>query len=385
MFEIIFANAFFWINFVGVIAFVAFMYFKSSEYALVEGGIQIGATFLYLLLIYFICFTSTYKIWDKEILTTKIDHFSYYEQWDELVVYYTYIRCGKSTIPVMHTRIDHHSPYWTADYKDGSVRIEMSSYAKAQDKYGGRFVALSHGGQVSHGDGNKYESYPTDVIPISFTHNYENWIRASMLTILKKQGVSQLITNNLVNLAKYPGMIDGEYGQPYFYRVINFTTNNLDSIEKSLSEYCGEYSPEKKINLLMYVVQNQPRDFKNVLEYYWEGTKKNDSVVLISVDKKGQIQWSDTMSFTKNGMYLTELRHLKGNINKDGTKIASEIISNVNENWSKTSMKDYEYLKKDLTLPMSSQIIIVILNILLTVGISIYFTHNDINKDTMGV
>ncbi len=94
------------------------------------------------------------------------------------------------------------------------------------------------------------------------------------------------------------------------------------------------------------------------------------------------MNWSDSISWTKNGTYITEAKNFTyGFDSEENTKnLYNQITNNVMHNWERVPMKTFEYLKSELQLPTWFQIMIFFINLALNTILMMIFLKNGFNK-----
>lgn len=397
MIDLVFRNQIFWINIIATLIAVVVMFIMKKKFHILEALAQFVATFLVLLIVYVIGFETNFELRDQEVWNGNIQKFVYYEEWKELVHYTVQVPAGTDSKgntryrTEFRTRIDYHSPRWEIETTIGGFYSSKEAFKKAVSLYGSIFVDMNRFSQVSHGDGNKYESYPKNIIAVSKWNSYINYIRASRYTILKKRGNEEAIQMYIKfgRFIPYPKLSSGDFSQDYFFRVINTAKFNkpIINLEKKLSEFCAKYSGEKQFNLIVYITSNVNADFKYALEEYWKSAHKNDTIIIFSIDKEGLIEWADTISWTERGDYITEIKHFSGTFGTEEgqNNIYKQITENILNRWERISMEKFEYLKSDLRLPTWFQIMVLFINIITNTILFFVFLKNRFDKgDSLG-
>ena len=174
----------FWINLAIPFGVLLYLTMTNKEYVLKEFGIQMGATLVYLVLIYSLLFTTTTNLMDNEYWNSKVKSFTYFEEWTEKVETTESYECGTSKSPKTCSRTkisyDYHYPsYELRTTLNETLKITKKDYISARNKFGSKEVDIYRSGKVSFGDGDKYVSYPNYDIPTSQSHFYENLLKAS--------------------------------------------------------------------------------------------------------------------------------------------------------------------------------------------------------------
>ena len=384
LFEIIFANFGFWANIMLPIASAAFLYFTHKEYILKEFGIQAGSTFVFVVLIYSLLFSTTTDLIDNEFWSAKVSKFEYYEEWKEEVTYTESYSCGTSKNPRTctrtKTRIDYHAPYWQITTSNGeTVHTTRSEYKTASNKFGHREVDIRRFDQVSFGDGDKYVSIPNIVIPTSVSHTYENLVKAVKSNVIHTK-VPQASINQALKagtLKDYPTRYKDKYGAPKLNRFIDVTGKVSADYLNPLNDMSIAIGQQKQGNPIIYVV-NEPRSFTDVISQHWAKGKKNDITLVIGIDDTGLIIWSDVITYTNNTDFIVDMQNgfIDLNMNTDSAKVLETYKKYIHSSYVRKPMKEFAYLKDNITLEWYWQVLIFLMNAALTTFITWKFLNN---------
>lgn len=394
MVSIILANFGFWINCLIPIVLGLYLLYTKNEYILKEFGIQLGATLLYVSVIYSFLFYYTTDLQDKEYHNGRVTSFEYYEEWTEEITY-TEDECSGSgenetCTSVTKTSEDYHAPYWVYNTSNSEEQdIEKQDYTNASSRFGSSKVEISRSDKVSHNDGDKYVVYPTQIIPTSVEHLYTNYVTAAKNNVIHTKVPKEEITQleNSGKLVKYPEIYLGEYGESKLNRVINTTNavpgalNIHDSITREklnlISSKIGSY---KQVNPIIYIT-DEDSSFKYALEQYWNKAKKNDVVLILGINKSsGVIEWSDCIAWTNNTDFEVDCKNKFQGLKVNDPSVLNIFEDLIQREYIRKPMKEFEYLKENITLEWYYQLLIILGNIALTFGISLYTMKNNESK-----
>lgn len=381
MFEIILYNFGLWFNILVPITIAFYLAITHKEYIWKEFGIQIAATFAYMFIIYAVLFSITTNLIDNEYWNGKVSSFEYYEEWTELVTYTESYSCGKNTCTRTKTRRDHHSPYWIINTSNGEIiHISENDYLKASRKFGHTEVDIYHSNQVSINDGDKYVSIPNIIIPTSVSHSYENLVVAANHNVIHvkvpEENIKQLVENNKLHF--YPEQYIGRYGELKLDRLIDISRSSQSNIiREDLDLLSDRIGKSKQANPIIYITK-EGRDFKPALEQYWNKSKKNDVVLILGVDDNSTIVWSDVIAWTNNTDFLVDCsNNFEGkNIKTQPKEIVFELGNLIQNGYIRKPMKEFEYLKENITLEWYWQFFIFLGNLALSTWIFYYMMHN---------
>lgn len=381
IFGVIVINKGLWLNFLIPFAIGAFLLFGNKIYAIKEFATQVGVTTIFLFGVYSILFSQTTNLIDYEYWNGKISKLEFIEKWTEEVTYTDEVCSGsgndRSCTTVVRTEDVYHSPYWQIVTSNGEIiSITKQQYARAARLFGHKWEDVIRFDQVSHGDGNKYVSYPNKVIPTSVKHSYSNYVIASKTNVINEQVGEQEIEFNLKNgtLREYPTQHIGYYGETRLDRVIDTVgVADINNLTQHLNMISVEYGAKKEINPIIYIT-SEPRSFKRILRYYWSGAKKNDVVFIFGVNKESkEIIWSDVITYTDNTDFIVDIKNNFKEVKINDTATIIEKIDTLVKQFKRKAMKDYAYLKANIGLDWYWQLMAFVLNGILNGIIFLHF------------
>ncbi|RLC45163.1 MAG: hypothetical protein DRH57_08515 [Candidatus Cloacimonadota bacterium] len=384
LFEIVFANFGFWFNFALPVASALYLALTHKEYIWKEFGIQAGSTFVFVVLIYSLLFSTTTDLIDNEYWSAKVSKFEYYEEWKEEVTYTESYSCGSSKNPKTctrtKTRIDYHPPYWQITTSNGEiVSMTRSEYKTASNQFGHKEVDIRRFDQVSWGDGDKYVSVPNIIIPTSVSHTYENLVKAVKSNVVHTKVPQENIDLALKDgiLKDYPTRYKDKFGAPKLNRFIDVTGVVKADYINPLNAMSIAIGQVKQGNPIIYVV-NEPRSFTDVISQHWSKGKKNDVTLVVGIDDSGLIVWTDVITYTNNTDFIVDMQNdfLNLDMNKDSTKILAIYKKHVMNGYIRKEMKEFAYLKDNITLEWYWQLFIFLMNAALTTFITWKFLNN---------
>lgn len=370
MIDIILANYGLWFNILLLIGIGAYlMITQTGKYIFREFALQIAISALILFGTFSLFFYTTTDLMDTEQWNGKVERFEYYEEWRELV-HYTEQRCSggkhRTCHTVQKTRIDYHAPYYQLHTNLGeTVSIDRKNFLLAQSNFGSDEVDMYRSGQVSFGDGDKYVSYPSVVIPTSVSHQYENYVVAAKDNILnKKVSEKQMEMYKSKNLIlAYPKTSASAYGDIAFDRVVsNVISQDLEKkFQTQLDQLATAYGSSKQVNPMIYITRADQKLFY-AIQQDWKLGKNNDAVLVLGVDASNKIVWSNCLAWSKNKMFNTICKREFVGKKLDDPFLIPSFGANIKENYQRKTMKEFEYLKENITIDWKWQFLIFALN-----------------------
>jgi len=379
MFELLLNNFFLWANILIVVIFTLYQLINNKQISLKEFFIQIVVTIVSLSIIMFLIIKFGMNISQKEILNTTVDKFVYEEPWTEEYdcseeVCSTDSSGNKSCHTVTKTCYTRHdSLFYIVDTDRDHINISRSAYKNAVKDFGSYEKKMNRYSQEFYskqkGEGDIWYSIPDIVIPVAKYHRYLNYILGSEETIQKYKGEKKY------NVLPYPKIHNGRYGTIEVNRVIGYSNFEL---EKQMDLLNADLGKIKQINAFLYVT-DKPRDFKDSLVIAWKGGNKNDSILILGVDKKGNVIWSDSINWSDNEKYGIMLEKSFNGLNINDNKIVNTYKDIILKYWKRLSMEEkYGYLKTEIEIPWYYQVLIILFNLTLNFFLYRYFLKNNI-------
>ncbi len=380
MIDIIIQNFGFWFNVIIPVVFSLYLVFTNREYIWKEFGIQFGVSLIYALSMYAILFASTTDLMDKEYWNSKVSKFEYYESWTELVHYTEEICSGSGNNrhckTISKTRHDYHPPYWQLSTTNGeTLNIDKKQFLQAANEFGSDEKKLHRSDQVSWGDGNMFISIPTKNIPVSISHSYTNYVTAAKNNVIHTKDLQENIDILIKSgkLKPYPSEYEGIYGEKKLDRIIDTVGINTGNLINELDLASIEIGAKKQANPIIYIT-DLDRSFKNSLEFYWNKAKKNDIILVLGIDKFGKIEWSDVITWTNNTDFIVDCGINFQNL--EVSTILPVFTKLIHDEYIRKPMKEFEYLKENITLEWYWQFIIILGNLILSFFTTKYFLEN---------
>lgn len=367
LFKVVWQNVGFWILL--LIAVIFGLYRKITnpvEFMWRELPIQLGVSFLSLLILFSIFFTTATDLSDTEIWNGHVTLAEYYEEWTE--EHTSTDEDGNTT--TTHT---YHAPEWKLLTTAGNCDVSQEIYQTYRRQYGNETEKnLFRSSQSSIGDGDMYyvdcEVSSKAIMPASRPHRFINYLRASD-SIRKIQGGMLGFTNLLV---QYPTVYNSNFGPIEVDRVIEAgvkaPTAWKNAVENLLDKELVKLGPQKEVNVLVYLVGTKDVRFAEALKEKWVHGKKNDVIVVIGTTEFPYVDWAQIISWTKVEEFKINLRN--GILDLKDISHASNLVRLITEEIRKPGnkggfvrphMKEFEYLIGDISLPIWCQFLIVIL------------------------
>ena len=211
--------------------------------------------------------------------------------------------------------------------------------------------------------------------PYSRTSEYTNYVKGSPDTLFRHQGLTAKFKDVL---PEYPKNI---YDYYHLDRLVTVGTVLADVAmwNKDLMQLNADLGSSKQVNAVVVITKDQPEDYFYALEQQWIGGKKNDVVLVINVDSSGKISWVNSMAWTDNKIFQVALRDSILQVGSlDREKIVASLRTNINQNFVRKPMKDFQYLSRLIKPTTGQWIFSMVFGLALSVGMGILLLKNDV-------
>lgn len=160
---------------------------------------------------------------------------------------------------------------------------------------------------------------------------------------------------------------------------VGVTVPDQNEWNRSLSEVNGELGRAKQVNVIVVLVKSLPDDYLYALEEQWIGGKKNDVVLVVSVDDQMKPLWAGVLCWTTNELFKVKLRDDVMNdavVTRDA--VIKDLETNVSQYYERKPMKDFEYLSSSITPSTTEWVITLIIGLFVAIGLVVFFQINDV-------
>lgn len=206
--------------------------------------------------------------------------------------------------------------------------------------------------------------------PTAVEHSYRNYIKAAPDTLFRHQGLK----------AKYQGRLPAYPGRVYDYyrldRVVTVGVSLPDAAEWSaeLTQINAELGRARQANMIIVLVRNMPGEYYYALEEAWIGGKKNDVVLVVSVDDAMKPQWAEVMAWTTRSIFKVKLRDdIMDEPVLDRKAAMAALRTNVSTYFQRKPMKEFEYLRASATPSTTQWVVTLLISVITAIGLTWYF------------
>lgn len=198
----------------------------------------------------------------------------------------------------------------------------------------------------------------------SIESSYINYIKASPNSIFHYMQTE--VGQYHEKIPEYPSVID-------YYR-INRVIGGDELLNVTLNDGLRSLGTQKEVNIIVVKTTEKSSNYGKALEQVWLGGKKNDIVVVISLDGN-KINWTYVFSWSKQSIVNVQIRDAINNLGTyDSLKVGQIILENTQKSFVRKSMKEFEYLLNEFSPPTWVLVLTLIFGSLLSFGFS-YWCH----------
>lgn len=206
--------------------------------------------------------------------------------------------------------------------------------------------------------------------PVSLTESYINYLKASEHSLFND---SKLLNKYSDRVPEYPAKV---YDYHYIDRVL------LDKVElpdaakwnRALADMVKELGSKHQVNTVVIFTSVPEQDYYNAVRQKWLGGKKNDVILIIGTPNFPDIAWVRVLSWTDNELFKVELQDDVYNLKKITAPepVLAQMHDHIVKNFVRKSMKDFEYLKDEVSPEPQWYVIAILLAVAACLGIHYY-------------
>lgn len=198
---------------------------------------------------------------------------------------------------------------------------------------------------------------------------YKNYIRAAVNTLFKA-GEAEIVET------RYPRVFDYYNLNRVVYDGVAIPPADLSAWNRSVS-YMNRDLRAIGANVII-VVTDKPESYADGLAFTWGGHNINDVVVTIGVaGDEDNISWVDVRSWSAQSLVNVQIKDAITKIGMvDHDRINEAIMTAVNASYTLQDMEAFSYLKDDISLPVTTIILALMMILVFTPLITFYFARH---------
>ena len=210
--------------------------------------------------------------------------------------------------------------------------------------------------------------------PVTREHGYDSYIKAAPGTLFRYQGQ---LERYAATVPKYPQRVY-DYWHDDRLVTVGIAVEEPRAWNADLQELNAELGAPKQANIIVVIAKDVSEDWFYALDQAWVGGKKNDVVLVVSVDGGMAPQWANVMAWTTNELFKVRLRDdvmAAGAVTRAGT--IGILRQDVSQLFVRKPMHDFEYLKSEIVPTPTEWIVSTIVALVVALGLLFAFHEYD--------
>lgn len=226
----------------------------------------------------------------------------------------------------------------------------------------------------------------------SVTNAYLNYVQAAKFSLHNRSGTNKEYLEAGL-LPKYPQL----HGIYKLHRVLDLEVGipSIDGWRLALDNHMKTLGGQKQINIFIVFVPTTNPSYTSALEAHWRGANKNDTIIVVGMDKANQIVGMiDVITWAKSATYkvnliaeLTDYAKLSGTLN-NGVIDHDGFLQIVNDitmrDYDRRPMEDFIKLKHEIDPPFWVLVLCLIFAIPGSLGLALLFDRIDLDAKVFG-
>lgn len=217
--------------------------------------------------------------------------------------------------------------------------------------------------------------------PTSIEHSYVNYVKAAPDSLFRHQGLTEKYAGQI---PKYPDKVWDYYHVSHLVEVgvwdkVQVSVPNPRAWNEGLAELNADLGARKQVNIIVVIVGDVPQEYFYALEEAWIGGKKNDAILVVSVERGTmKPRWASVMAWTSSELFKVKLRDdIMALPSIDHEPVLKILRTDVGTHYVRKPMKEFEYLSAQIKPSVTQWVLTLILGLAIGIGLIIYFQAND--------
>lgn len=211
--------------------------------------------------------------------------------------------------------------------------------------------------------------------PATSSHGFTNYIKGAPSSLFRHQGIDKKFAGRI---PRYPsGIYD-------YYKINRLVTQGVNVPNPSLwneglSKINAELGAKKQVNMII-VLTNENSEWYYGLEESWIGGKKNDAILIISVNPSDmKPKWAHVMAWTTEQLFEVKLRDDIMNLPVIEVNSVLQILhDDVSKLYHRKPMADFKYLSHCITPTTTEFLVATIISLIISILLTWFFEVNDV-------
>lgn len=214
--------------------------------------------------------------------------------------------------------------------------------------------------------------------PVAQSHTYVNYLKAAPESLFSHLDKREAMEDFAGRLPAYPGHV---YDYHYVDRVLSLGVSLEDPAQwnTDLANALRDLGPSKEVNAVLVFTKDASPRIADALSGSWLGGKKNDVVVVIGAPQYPNIEWVRVLSWTPNELFKVKLRDALLDLKSiERNAVVNTLSTHIAQRYQRRHMQDFAYLESAIEPPRWVVILLVVVGLGSSVGLSIYLSRVDL-------
>ena len=212
--------------------------------------------------------------------------------------------------------------------------------------------------------------------PVSASRMYTNYILGAPDSLFNFKNIES--DPYALQVPEYPRKVYD------YYRVDRVISQGIPVNAKEwswqLQDMLSKVGNRKEVNVVILLTSISDPAFAESVRNGWKGGKKNDVVVVVGSDNNLSINWASVISWTDSEIFKVKLRDAILDLKTlEPESFIGTVKGLVMSDFSRKSMADFEYLKKEMKPSKAALLFSFIMCLAANIGLTIFFHRNDVN------
>jgi hypothetical protein len=213
--------------------------------------------------------------------------------------------------------------------------------------------------------------------PVADTHTFTNYVKGASDSLFSAVAEQQALEKYKSTIPAYPLNV---FDYHYVNRVlpVGVSMPDISDWNADLALRLRDLGPAKQVNWVVVVAKQGDPAWADALRVAWLGGKKNDVIVVFGTSNYPKIDWVRVLSWTDQELFKVQLRdELLAMGTLDRQQVFDVLEKHVKASFTRKHMRDFEYLENEIQPPTWVVILLFVLSVVGSVGLSLYFVRND--------
>lgn len=176
----------------------------------------------------------------------------------------------------------------------------------------------------------------------------------------------------------YPNVYDYYRSKPVVFRGVSANKDTQNQYNTVMRNVLKEIGNSKQVNVVVVIANTDRAEFGEYLRNEWRNGRKNDQVVVIGAPNFPEVSWSYSFGWSKNQEVNPAIDYDLSEIETLTPETLGNIVkTNVVREFKRRPMEEFKSYLWETKVPFWQFILVIILQIAVNVGATVYFYKND--------